>query len=894
MESSEIKDLIRWAQRRNVTVLDLSNRNLTSLPPEISELEHLTKLNISNNQLTLLPSEFKELKNLRALFISGNQLTSLSPEITELKNLSALYMSRNQLTSLPSEITELKNLKAIDISGNLLNSLPPEITELKNLTKLDICGNQLTFLPPEITELKNLTKLYMSNNLLTFLPSEIVELNNLTILYLDDNQLTSLPPKISGLKNLTILYLDNNQLTSLPSEISGLKNLTELSLHNNQLTSLPSEISGLKNLTKLYLGNNQLISLPPEISGLKNLTKLYLGNNKLTSLPPEILELGLEVELEKYWEFNIIYLKGNPIENPPVEIIKKGRGAVFNYFKSLEDEKEPLNEVKVLLVGDGGAGKTSLVKRLLGEGFDGNEHQTQGINIKGWEFKNKDKEIKINFWDFGGQEIMHATHQFFLSKRSLYILVLNSRRDEKAEYWLKHIRSFGGDSSVLVVLNKIDENPSFELNRKFLQEKYPSIKGFFRISCKDNRGIEVFSSKIKKEILKVEHLQIEWAKSWFNVKTRLENMNCDFITYDKYRNMCMEENVGDKSSQNTLVDFLNDLGVILHFKDISLLDTHVLEPRWITNGVYRIINSETLVKRKGVLRFGLLDEILKQKNENDYYYPPTRYNYIINLMKKFELCYTIDEQTVLLPDLLAVPEPNFDFDSNEALNFFIEYDFLPRSVMPRFIVKMNRDIKDNLQWRTGVVLENKDFNSCAVIKSDNEAKRIYISVNGGQKRDYFSSILFNLREINRSFEKLKAVEKIPVPDEPDVAVSYDHLVYLEEVGEDKYRPEGSRKAYSVRDLLGTVNNGSKQEELLEEILHILKKRNEEDKMEEIVLILSNLAKTQARESDDRATLSRKLNKTITLQPNVMGFGFDFNAAIDEALDRYYDWKNKKM
>jgi len=624
------------------------------------------------------------------------------------------------------------------------------------------------------------------------------------------------------------------------------------------------------------ISSNQLSSLPPEIAKLKNLATLNISSNQLTSLPPEILELGIDIKWKYQFGEKGIFLEGNPLENPPIEIVKKGREAIRNYFKSLEEEKRPLNEVKVLLVGDGGSGKTSLVKRLLGEGFDGNEHETQGINIKGWKFKDRDKEIKVNFWDFGGQEIMHATHQIFLSKRSLYILVLDSRRDEKAEYWLKHIRSFGGDSPVLVALNKIDENPSFELNRKFLQEKYPSIKGFFRVSCKDNRGIEVFSRKLKRELAKVEHLQIEWAKSWFNVKTRLEQMNCDFITYNEYRNMCLEEKVDDKSSQNTLVDFLNDLGVIVHFKDLSLLDTHVLEPKWITEGVYKIINSEILVKRKGVLRFSLLEDILEQEKEDDYYYPPTRYDYIINLMKKFELCYAIDNDTVLLPDLLAVPEPNFDFDSNEALKFFIEYDFLPRSIMPRFIVKMHRDIKDDLQWRTGVFLENKQFNSCAVIRSDNEAKRIYINVNGGQKRDYFSSILFNLREINRSFEKLKAIEKIPLPDEPEIAVSYEHLVNLEEMGIDLFVPEGSRKKYRVSDLLGTVNNLSKQEELLEEILNILKKNNEDEKLEEIFKFLKKIAD----ESDNEVTLSRKLNKVIMLKPSVAGCGVDFNEAIN--------------
>ncbi|MCI5183947.1 MAG: hypothetical protein D3921_15755, partial [Candidatus Electrothrix sp. AW1] len=51
-------------------------------------------------------------------------------------------------------------------------------------------------------------------------------------------------------------------------------------------------------------------------------------------------------------------------------------------------------------------------------------------------------------------EIMHATHQFFLSHRSLYVLVLDVRRDERPEHWLRYIETFGGDSPVLVVLNK--------------------------------------------------------------------------------------------------------------------------------------------------------------------------------------------------------------------------------------------------------------------------------------------------------------------------------------------------------------------------------------------------------------------------------------------------------
>ena len=70
--------------------------------------------------------------------------------------------------------------------------------------------------------------------------------------------------------------------------------------------------------------------------------------------------------------------------------------------------------------------------------------------------------MTLHIWDFGGQEIMHATHQFFLTERSLYLLVLNGRQgqeDAEAEYWLRLIASFGGDSPVIVVLNKVEPAP---------------------------------------------------------------------------------------------------------------------------------------------------------------------------------------------------------------------------------------------------------------------------------------------------------------------------------------------------------------------------------------------------------------------------------------------------
>ncbi|MCD4777565.1 MAG: leucine-rich repeat domain-containing protein, partial [Desulfobacterales bacterium] len=701
-------------QLAKLTTLDLSGNQLSDLPAEITQLTKLTTLNLSKNLLSELPAEITQLTKLTTLYLSHdqlteNQLTELPAEIAQLMNLNTLDLRGNQLTELPAEIGQLVNLTTLNLSVNQLSELPAEITQLVNLTTLNLRGNQLSELPAEIGQLANLTTLHLWENELSELPAEIGQLANLTTLDLWGNQLSELPAEITQLVKLTTLYLSGNQLSELPAEITQLANLTTLDLSENKLSDLPAEITQLANLTTLNLSGNQMSELPAEITALVNLTQLFLSENQMSELPAEITQLSNLTTLD---------LEENPLKSPPPEIAGQGVQAIFEYFKSLEAEKQPLNEVKVLLVGDGGAGKTSLVKRLLGEKFDNNEPQTHGINIKKWEIIDGDDKIKVHSWDFGGQEIMHATHQFFLSKRSLYVLVLDGRKEEKTEYWLKHIESFGGDSPILVVINKIDENPSFDVNRSFLEDKYKGIKSFHRVSCKENKGITSFDEILTDELTKVELRQEPFAKNWFNVKTKLEDMKDNFISYETFQDLCIQENITGESAQDTLIGFLNDLGIILHFKDFQLKHTHVLEPKWVTGAVYRIINSEKVAKNNGLLKLESLAEILKKEKETDYFYPQDKHKYIIDLMKKFELCYEIEPDYILIPDLLEIQEPKFDFDYSSSLKFLIDYDFLPKSVMPRFIVKMHKDIKDNLRWRTGVVLEDATFNSTAVVKAD--------------------------------------------------------------------------------------------------------------------------------------------------------------------------------
>ncbi len=516
-----------------------------------------------------------------------------------------------------------------------------------------------------------------------------------------------------------------------------------------------------------------------------------------------------------------LYLSGAELEDPPLEIAVKGRDAIERYFEDRRGGDLPLNEVKIILVGHGSAGKTSLVKRVFGDSFDQNEPQTHGINIRTWHCGvENNAEIKANFWDFGGQEIMHATHQFFLSKRSFYILLLDGRKEEDAEYWLQHIESFGGDSPILVVLNKIDEHPSFDVNRRFLKQKYPGIVDFCRISCATGLGIDSFTQRLRDEIGKVSILRTRWPANWFRVKQRLESLDTSYISLTDYNRICDEEAVRDPASRETLVDFLHDLGVILHFRDLHLLDTHVLDPLWVTEGVYKIINSEIVATQRGKLRLDQLSSVLTGGEDAVHRFPKDKHQYIVELMLKFELCYRLDMASILIPDLLDIQEPPLPLDRQGSLRFIFEYSYLPRSVIPRFIVRMHRDIKGQNLWRTGVMLADDALGATALVRADEKARRIYVSVTGGQKRDYFAIIRKVIADINSSFEKLAVTELVPLPDAPDIAIDYRELVGHEQAGRDDIFVGRLGRAYNVSSLLSGIEDVLRRDRLAHTVINV--------------------------------------------------------------------------
>jgi hypothetical protein len=351
--------------------------------------------------------------------------------------------------------------------------------------------------------------------------------------------------------------------------------------------------------------------------------------------------------------------------------------------------------------------------------------------------------------------------------------------------------------------------------------------------------------------------------SWFRVKAQFERMNEPCISYERFTGICSGCGVNEAGKQDVLAEFLHDLGIVIHFSDFGLDENHVLDPKWVTGAVYKIINAESVAAGDGMLRLDVLKEILRPQDGDPYIYRRADHRYIIELMKKFELCYELAGGEVLIPQLLPVPQPQFDFPYDGALRFVLHYtDFLPPSVMPRFIVKRHLEIKDGLRWRTGVVLAHPQLEAVAVVRADNEARRIHIAVTGKERKVYLALLWLSLREINTGFEGLRVSERVPLPDNPAVSVTYETLLDYLEQGLEKIIPENTKKAYSVQGLLDAVHPDNEKEG---------------ERMRVAV---------QADKEEGRLKAALKsANKFLELKPNLFGIGGDFNAFFDYILNK---------
>ena len=153
---------------------------------------------------------------------------------------------------------------------------------------------------------------------------------------------------------------------------------------------------------------------------------------------------------------------------------------------------------KVVLVGDTGVGKTSIIERYINGKYDENQKTTlvSSYTFKKIDIKKYNKSVSLDIWDTAGQEVYRSLSKNFYLNASIGILVYDISRKASFEsirdYWYEQLKTFGEEKMIFdVVGNKTDLFQREEVPENEARNFAKSINaGFHLVSCKDCVGIK--------------------------------------------------------------------------------------------------------------------------------------------------------------------------------------------------------------------------------------------------------------------------------------------------------------------------------------------------------------------------------------------------------------------
>ena len=610
--------------------------------------------------------------------VNGDTKIPLTEE-DNLAELQAAVATNNIRTVVPIEISRRNNAGAVreelllrtDVDkesgvvlwfGLRLTQL--EISWLRKIywvKKLRLARNEFSSLPPEMgSYLKQCTKLDLQWNRIREIPQCLLELPSINELNLSHNDLVDIPDVPEWSASLSVLELSYNRLSNLPNSAVA-PTLKNLNISNNQFRTVPHCVCSFVGLTTLNIANNsEILSLPSELGRLKNLLNLNLD--------------GL-----------------NDLNDPP-RSVRVTTADCIRYLNSRLRSARGYYHMKMMLVGKQAMGKSTIVARLHNKDI-GNE-STVGVDVSEWKYApayNK-KTFHFSIWDFAGQEEYYATHQCFLSKRSLYLLVWNVTEGDAGvadlKPWLNNISVRAPDSCVIVVgtfLDKVSEEERQSGKIDELLRKVEELTRQYRrlvvtnITVVGLKGRMENVAKLKDYIYnaaadyKIKNQYVMGHKipsSYHALDNKLSTIHRlvkdgkhePIMHAAEFQSMVRDLNlvdIQDDDELRTATHFLHEVGALLHYDDRkhNLDDLYFVDPRWLCDLMSTVVTvkQRNPYVKQGILRSKNIPLLFKDKR-----FPNKYFNQYLTLLSRFEIALPLDKdhKRILIPSMLPEKRPD--------------------------------------------------------------------------------------------------------------------------------------------------------------------------------------------------------------------------------------------
>ena len=500
-------------------------------------------------------------------------------------------------------------------------------------------------------------KLDLQHNDLRHIPRCLLELPSLGELNLAHNSLEEIPDVVEWSPCLTVLDLSHNQLSSLPINVIA-PAIWALNLSYNQFRQVPLCICSFTTLHSLNLSENQdILQLPAEMGRLSQLSRLGLTGLKRLKDPPRNLH------------------------RDPRDCIR--------YLNSKLRCAKGFYKIKLMLVGQANRGKTTLVARLLRR--DCVNESTVSVDVTEWWYKPSlgKNRFQFSIWDFGGQEEYYATHQCFLTERSLYLLLFNLRHKEEGVQelrpWLNNIALRAPNSLVIIVGTHLDEvNDEERAEVDQILQSAGALASSYTNKLKIAEILPVgLTGRIENIGLLKDAIYTHAANyttrrgqiimgqkipaSYHQLDKRLEDIRDEVRRGDRepimhseeFKSMVLQMNLPDMHDDEELKTatlFLTDIGALLHYDDRShnLNELYFVNPRWLCDMMAKVV---TIKEKKPFLRTGILHSKDIPFLFRDKRFPWDRYEQFLALLDRFEIALPLDNKRVLVPSMLPASCP---------------------------------------------------------------------------------------------------------------------------------------------------------------------------------------------------------------------------------------------